>query len=238
MPTPPVVSLVLPAFNEVENLAEAVEQARAPLSQIAPAWEIVVVDDGSTDGTADLAQEIAAQDVRVRLVRHPINRGLGAAIRSGFDAARGDLLLYCDADLPFDMSALAEAHRILRRTGADLVTGFRTNRQVEGPLRHVQSVAYTRLVNALLGFPVRDVNFALKLMRREVYERAAPTSEGSFIDAELVARAREEGFRMVQFGVAYTPRTRGESTLARPAVVAGIVRDLARFRLGRRRRLS
>ena len=230
------VSLVLPALNEVENLEEAVAQARGPLARVDPSWEIVVVDDGSTDGTGALAERLAAEDGRVRVVRHPENRGLGAAIRSGFGAARGALLVYADSDLPFDMAALVEARRVMEETGADLVTGYRTNREVEGPLRHVQSLVYTRLVNGLLGFPVRDVNFALKMMRREVAERARLTSDGSFIDAEIVARAREEGFRMAQFGVVYTPRVRGESTLARPGVIVGILRDLALFRLGRRKR--
>ena len=234
----PAVSLVLPAFNEEENLAEAVAEARGPLAAIDERWEIVVVNDGSSDGTAALADRLAEADPRVRVVHHDVNRGLGAAIRTGFGAARGDLLIYADSDLPFDMEALVEAHRILRQTGADLVTGYRKNREVEGRKRHLQSVVYTRLVNRLLGFPVRDVNFALKMLRREVYERAGLTSDGSFIDAELVARAREEGFRMVQFGVEYTPRTRGTSTLARPAVIAAILRDLVLFRLRRRRRLG
>ena len=233
----PLVSLVLPALNEVDNLTEAVAQARGPLGEIGD-WEIVVVDDGSSDGTGDLAERLARDDTRIRVVHHAENRGLGAAIRSGFDAARGDFLIYADSDLPFDMAALVEAWTLLQTSGVDLVTGYRTNREVEGHVRHVQSVVYTRMVNALLGFPVRDVNFALKLMRREVAERAGLTSDGSFIDAELVARAREEGFRMAQFGVVYTPRIRGESTLARPSVVLGILRDLARFRLGRRRRLA
>lgn len=232
----PVVSLVLPALNEVENLEEAVAQARGPLAEIDPDWEIVIVDDGSTDGTGDLAERLADRDGRIRVVHHAENRGLGAAVRSGFEAARGTLLIYADSDLPFDMAALAEAHRVMQATGADLVTGFRTNREVEGPLRHVQSVVYTKLINALLGFPVRDVNFALKLMRREVAEKARLTSDGSFIDAELVARAKEEGFSMVQFGVLYTPRVRGESTLARPGVIVEILRDLTLFRLGRGRR--
>ena len=233
---PPAVSLVLPALNEVENLEEAVAQARGPLAEIAEAWEIVVVDDGSTDGTGALAERLAAEDPRVRVVHHAENRGLGAAVRSGFAAARGALLIYADSDLPFDMAALVEAHRVMRETNADLVTGYRTNREVEGPLRHVQSVVYTRMINGLLGFPVRDVNFALKMLRREVAERARLTSDGSFIDAELVARAREEGFTMAQFGVTYTPRVRGEATLARPGVIVGILRDLAVFRLGRRKR--
>lgn len=232
----PRVSLVLPALNEADNLAEAVAQARGPLDAISPDWEIVLVNDGSTDDTGALADRLASEDPRVRAVHHPENRGLGAAVRTGFDAATGDVLIYADSDLPFDMAALVEAWELMESSGADLVTGFRTNREVEGVVRHVQSVAYTRLINGLLGFPVRDVNFALKMARREVVERARLTSEGSFIDAELVARAREEGFSMAQFGVVYTPRVAGESTLARPGVIARIVWDLARFRLGRRRR--
>jgi glycosyltransferase involved in cell wall biosynthesis len=229
----PLLSLVMPAYNEEENLPLAVERARAPLTAAAgDGWEIVVVDDGSTDGTAALADGLAARDPRVRVVHHAQNRGLGGALITGFGAARGAVIAYVDADLPFEMTALAEAYALMRREGADVVAGYRLTREGDGPRRRLYTAVYNGIVRATLGLRVRDVNCPLKLIRREVFEAEGLHSTGVFIDAELLARARRNGFRIVQFGVTYTPRAHGASTLSRPSVVAKTLVDLARFRLG------
>ena len=234
MPDPrPRVSLVMPAYNEEDNLPLAVAQAREPLGAIAPAWEIVVVNDGSGDRTAAIADELAAADARVRAVHHPQNRGLGAAIATGFDAARGEVLIYCDADLPFEMSALPEAYAVLEREGADVVACYRLDREGDGPRRKLFTAVYNGITRLALGLRVRDVNCPLKVLRREVFEAEGLHSTGVFIDAELLARARRNGFRIVQYGVAYSPRAHGTSTLGRPSVIAKTLVDLARYRLGR-----
>ena len=232
---PPAVALVLPAFNEVENLEEAVAQARGPLDALGAAWELVVVDDGSTDGTGPLADRLAAADPRVRAVHHAHNRGKGAALRTGVAATRAPVVAYTDADLPFDMEALARAHARLVETGADLVAGLRTNREEYSLRRRVLSGTYNALFRALLGVPLDDVGFALKVMRRETFERAGLQSDGGFVDAELMAWAHRAGLRIERVGVEFTPRVRGTSTMAEPASVAGILRDLVLFRLGRLR---
>ena len=231
VPPMPLLSIVLPAFNEVDNLDLAVSQVRIALADVGPC-EVVIVDDGSTDGTGDLAERLADGE-RVRLVRHPENRGKGAALRSGVAAARAPVVGFTDADLPFDMEALARAYRHLTDTGADMVAGFRTNRERYSLRRRVYSGTYNRMVRALLGVPLDDVGFALKLMRREVFEAADLQSDGGFADVELIARAYRMGARIERVGVAFTPRVHGTSTMAGPASVAGIVRDMVLFRLGR-----
>lgn len=230
----PRLSLVMPAYNEEENLDEAVRQGAGALtSAVGADWEIVVVNDGSADATGAVADRLAAADPRVRVVHHARNRGLGGALRSGFAAARGAVMAYCDSDLPFDMRALAEAYDRLEASGADVVSAFRLGRGDEGLKRHVYSVVYNALVRAAFGLRVRDVNFSLKLFRRAVWDRAPLQSRGSFIDVELLARAHRNGFRITQFGVAYTPRLRGTSTLSRPSVIVGILREMALYRMGR-----
>ncbi|HYE96192.1 MAG TPA: glycosyltransferase family 2 protein [Rubricoccaceae bacterium] len=227
----PEVSLVLPAFNEAGNLEEAVAQAVPPLESITRAWEIVVVNDASTDGTGALADRLAAAHPgRVRPIHHETNKGLGGAIRSGFAAARGRVVIYTDADLPFDMRALADAYRHFEASGADVLAGYREGRD-DGLRRRLYSSVYNGLIRLALGIPVRDVNFALKMVRRDVLQRLALESDGSFIDAELLARARRAGFRFTEYGVRYTPRTRGTSTLSRPSVILRILADLVRFRM-------
>jgi len=233
---PPAVALVLPAFNEVENLEAAVTQARAALDRLDGGWELVIVDDGSADGTGPLADRIAAADPYVRAVHHTENRGKGAALRTGVAATRAPVVGWTDADLPFDMEALGRAVACLTETGADVVAGVRTNREEYSLRRRVLSGTYNALVRTLLGVPFDDVGFALKLMRREVFERAALRSDGGFVDAELMAWAHRSGRKIERVGVAFTPRVAGTSTMAGPASVAGILRDMLLYRIGRLRR--
>ena len=237
----PYVSLVLPAYNEVLNLERAVAEASGPLARIDPAWEIILVDDASTDGTGALADRLAAEygdgphGPFVRAVHHAENKGLGGAVRSGFQAARGEVVIYTDSDLPFDMNELEAAHARLIETGADIVCGYRANGH-PGLKRKVYSAGYGTLVRAALGVRVQDVNFALKVMRREVLGAVHLTTDGSFIDAELLAEAAQARFQFAEHGVVYTPRVAGTSTLAHPSVIVNILKDLARYRLGRRAR--
>jgi hypothetical protein len=131
------------------------------------------------------------------------------------------------------MSALARAHALLEAEGADVVAGYRHDRGGEGLHRAIYSAVYNALIRAAFGLKVRDVNFSLKLVRREVFDLEGLHSTGSFIDAELLARAHLNGYRIAQMGVDYTARTRGTSTLSRPSVIVGILRELILFRAGR-----
>jgi glycosyltransferase involved in cell wall biosynthesis len=193
-------------------------------------YEILIVDDASTDATGEIADKFAADDPRIRVIHHPVNRKLGGTLKTGFAEARGELVLYTDADLPFDMAELAKAVRIIRVYEADIVSAFRFDRTGEGPRRFVYSYIYNHLVRSLFSLRVRDVNFAFKLIRRDVFEHIELKSEGSFIDVELLARANRIGYRIVQFGVDYFPRTRGVSTLSSASVIRRIVREMIGLR--------
>ncbi|HVX19021.1 MAG TPA: glycosyltransferase family 2 protein [Acidimicrobiales bacterium] len=229
------LSLVFPAWNEEAMLGRTVAAAtdigeRLVSDGNVANYEIVLVDDGSTDATPKLIDDFAAADPHVRPVRHERNRGLGASIRSGFAAATGDVVLYTDADLPFDLLELHKALRLLRVYDADIVSMYRLDRTGEGPKRFVFSHIYNFLIRYSLGLRVRDVNFAGKVIRRDVLDHLDLQSEGSFLDAELMGKAERLGFTIVQFGVDYFPRTRGTSTLAGTNVIVGMLRDLARWR--------
>ena len=188
-------------------------------------YEMIIVNDASTDATAKLADEAAAANRRVVVVHHPVNRKLGGSIKSGFAAATGDVVLYTDADLPFDFREVHKAMRLMNQYEADIVAAYRFDRTGEGYVRVVYSFFYNLLVRALFGCRFRDVNLAFKLVRRSVLQKVQLSSEGSFIDAELMVSARKLGMNVVQFGVDYFPRTRGVSTLSSPSVIVKILKE-------------
>lgn len=230
-----VLSIFFPMWNEELYLHRAVGAAQEICERLVADgeiedYEVIVVDDASTDATGRLADELAASDPHVRVVHHPVNRKLGGSIKSGFAAAKGDLVLYTDADLPFEMIELVRAVRVLRTYEADVVSAYRLDRTGEGPRRAVYSWVYNGLVRAMFGTRLRDINFAFKLCRRRVLDHVTLASEGSFIDAELVIRAQRSGFEIVQIGVDYFPRTRGVSTLSSFAVIRTMLREMRDLR--------
>src|SRR3954454_2728313 len=233
-PTFGSLTFMFPMWNEEEMIHRTVGAARETGDDLVAAgdigsYEILLVDDASTDGTGKLADELAAADPRIRVVHHAENRKLGGSVRTGLLEARSELVLYTDADMPFDLADLGKALRLMRVYDADIVSAYRFDRTGEGARRAVYSVAYNSLVKALFRLRIRDVNFAFKLVRRSVLEHLELVSEGSFIDVELLAKAQRRGFYVIQFGVDYFPRERGTSTLSSPNVVVKILRELVQL---------
>ncbi len=225
------LTLFFPMWNEELTLARTVAAAHEIGDDLVASgeigsYEILIVDDASTDATGALADKVASDDHRVRVVHHPVNRKLGGSVKTGLTEAGGDLVLYTDADMPFDLADLTKAVRLLRVYDADIVSAYRFDRTGEGWRRAAYSFVYNLLVRSLLGLSVRDVNFAFKLVRREVLDHVELRSEGSFIDAELLARAKRLGFHTIQFGVDFFPRSRGVSTLSSPSVILRIVAEM------------
>ncbi|HEX2850359.1 MAG TPA: glycosyltransferase family 2 protein [Acidimicrobiales bacterium] len=235
------LSFVIPMWNEEAYARAAYDAVRHAAEHLIDAgditdWELVVVDDASTDATPQILDEIAAGDPHVDVVHHPVNRTLGGSVKSGLSKASGDVVLYVDADLPCDLFETARAFRVMRSYDADIVAGYRHHRTGEGPRRAVYSFAYNTIVQRAFGLRmIRDVNFAYKLIRRRVLDRIEIHSEGSFIDAEILIRANDAGFRIVQIALDYFPRTRGVSTLSSLAVIGRITREMGRFAVDRNR---
>jgi len=227
----PTLSTFFPMWNEQELIGRAVRAAREVSEHLVligeiSDYEILIVDDASTDATGRIADELADDDPHIRAVHHPVNRKLGGSLKTGFAEAKGDIVLYTDADLPFDMLELEKAIRLLRIYEADIVSAYRHDRTAEGGKRVVYSFAYNQLIRLVVGLRLRDVNFAFKLIRRRVLDAVELRSEGSFIDVELLAKAQRLGFHITQFGVDYFPRASGESTLASPGVILKILREM------------
>jgi glycosyltransferase involved in cell wall biosynthesis len=228
------LTFFFPMWNEEEMILRTVAAANETGTDllecgVIAAYEILIVDDASTDATGKIADELAAKDPRVRVIHHPVNRKLGGSVRTGLADATTDLVLYTDADMPFDLADLGKALRLLRVYDADIVSAYRFDRTGEGARRSAYSHVYNVLVKSLFRLKIRDVNFAFKLIRREVLDHLDLVSEGSFIDAELLAKAQRRGYYIIQFGVDYFPRERGTSTLSSPGVIVKILRELVQL---------
>jgi len=217
------LTIVLPCFNEADNVAQAVRAATAAAGRCALAHEIVVVDDGSSDDTAAIAAELADADPRVRLIVHADNRGYGAAVRSGIAAATMPWLFLTDADLQFD---LAEIESFLSASlHADLIVGVRVDRQ-DPWHRRLNAAAWNVLVRTMFHLPASDVDCAFKLLRTEFAQDAALTSSGAMVSTELLVRCLGAGARFHEQPVHHHPRIAGHSTGANPGVIVRAFREL------------
>jgi len=224
------ISAVFPLFNEEDYVLRAYEAAVDAFTPITSDYEIILVNDASTDRTKELIESLRAKDPRVKAVHNPKNLKLGGTLRAGYAVATKDLVLYTDADLPFDLHEVRRAVRLLEVQKADVVSAYRFDRTSEGLLRTVYSFCYNSLVRAMFGLAIKDVNFSFKLFKRELLSKFTLKSDGSFIDVEFLCRARKAGAHIIQIGVDYFPRSRGVSTLSSPAVIVKIVREMLALR--------
>jgi dolichol-phosphate mannosyltransferase len=202
------LSLVIPAYNEEAGIGQAIAEADAALSELAADYEILVVDDGSADGTAQAVLAAAQAHPQVRLLRHAANRGYGAALRTGFEAARFDRVAFTDADCQFDLTDLASLVPLTDH--AAIAAGYRVHRQDRWH-RRFMSWGYNVLARALLGTRVRDCDCALKVFRKDALADLLPQTNGFFVNTEMLVRARQLRMRVKQVGVRHRPRLRGVS---------------------------
>ena len=218
-------TLVLPALDEEGTIGAVVEEALRVLPGRFPDLEIVVVDDGSLDGTAAEVEAIARREPRVRCVRHPARRGYGAALRTGIEAARRPVVVLCDGDGQMDPADVPALLAPLEAGAAEAAAGRRV-RRADPPLRRWTGRAWSGLARFLLGIGPRDVNAGLKAVRRETALRLGLRSEGGFLPAELLGKLAAEGARISEVPVRHRPRARGSATGVRPPVVLRALRDL------------
>jgi glycosyltransferase involved in cell wall biosynthesis len=220
----PELSFVFPVFDEEGNVGILLDDALSLGKRLGPSFEIVVVDDGSRDRSAEEIEARSLTHPEIHVVRHASNQGYGAALRSGLRAATGRWIFFSDADGQFE---LAELDRLLaHRDSFDVVVGFRSPRS--DPLgRRLLAWVWRSLVRGVYGVSVRDVDCAFKLFRREVLDAMPIASVGAFVNTEILVRARRAGHRIHEVPVSHRPRVHGRQSGARPRV---IWRALAEFR--------
>ena len=232
-PGRPRLTFFFPAYNEEENVTETVARALDEIGALVDgSIEVLVIDDGSTDRTPELADALAASDPRVR-VHHQENLGYGGALRAGFANAAGELISFSDGDLQFD---LREMSRLLARLDdpalrrVDGVIGYRIKRS-DPPHRIFIAKTYNAIVSALFGLRVRDIDCAMKLFRREVFDGLPLETDSPFLSAELLIKLRARGTRLAQVGVNHYPRAAGTNTGASFRKILRTFRDIGRLRL-------
>lgn len=227
------LSCFFPAFNEEENIAAVIEEALAILPRFADEFEVIVVDDGSSDRTGEVVDDYARGDDRVRLVTHEVNRGYGEALRSGLHAARGGAVFFTDADRQFhldDIARLLDAYAT-----SPFVVGYRLKRNDPKHRLFVARV-YHATLKAVFGLRVRDVDCAFKLLDRSALDPIRPDleSRSAFISPELLIRAQMAGVEIREVGVPHYPRAAGRPKGATPKVIARTIKEIfvMRRRLG------
>jgi glycosyltransferase involved in cell wall biosynthesis len=221
------LSLVMPAYNEEANVKAAIRACAAAGEKFAEDYEVIVVDDGSRDHTAERVREEAQGNPRVRLISLPQNRGFGGALKTGLKAADKPLVFYTDSDLQFDLQEIASL--LDRIDDCEIVVGYRVNRQ-DHFVRKLNAWAWGRLQWVLFGLNVRDIDCGFKLFRREVLQSMPMRSDGAFISTEILLRARAAGHRIREVPVRHYPRKAGAPTGANLAVIRKAFRELRDLR--------
>jgi glycosyltransferase involved in cell wall biosynthesis len=225
------ISAVLPAFNEEAIIERTVKHVAGVLGRLTSDYEVIVTNDGSRDRTAAVLTALQEREpeLNLRVVTHSVNQGYGAALASGFDAARKELIFLTDGDKQFDVSELGQFLPAMDAQ-TDLVIGWRRNR-ADPPMRKLNARGWKMLVNTLFGYTARDVDCAFKLFRRRVWESMTVHARGATFSAEFLIKARRLGFRVTELPVSHFPRTAGSPTGARPDVIVRAFVEL--FRLWR-----
>jgi len=218
------LSVFFPMYDEEANVEGSVTQALEVLPRLVHAYEIIVVDDGSSDRTKEIGERLAQEHEHVRVVSHEVNQGYGAAVRTGLESSRLDLVFFTDGDLQFD---LKEIELLLEKIdGADVVCGYRIKRR-DPAHRLLNAFLWNRLVRIRLGLKIRDVNCAFKLFRRSMLDEIGKLeTDGAMLSTELMIKLQAAGANIREVGVHHYPRPAGEQTGANPGVVLKAFREL------------
>ncbi len=219
------VSVVFPAYNEEGNIEASVLIAYSALTELVRKFEIIVVNDGSTDRTAELCLELAKRFDQVKVVSKIINEGYGYALRDGFKAARYGLIFFCDPDRQFDIFNIKDLLSYIDRY--DIVIGFRKVRC--DPLRRkVFSFCYNLLMRVIFKLKIRDINCAFKMFRKNVTDSITIESKHYFVNTEILVKARSLEFSVKEVGVSHFPRFEGK-TKTRLSDMVRTVKEAGRF---------
>ena len=223
---PRSLSVILPAYNEEELIADTISHVMSVLSSWMRDFEVIVVNDGSTDRTGEIVAALEAYDRRIRLINHPVNRGYGAALVTGFESVTKELAFFMDSDGQFDIRDLARFFPLIEEYGA--VLGYRIDRQ-DTWMRKLNAWGWKKLVGFVFRVHARDIDCAFKLFRAEFFRTNRLETRGAMINAEILYKLARTGYTYTEVGVQHLPRLAGKATGAKPAVILRALRELFMF---------
>jgi glycosyltransferase involved in cell wall biosynthesis len=223
MKTPFSLSVVLPAYNEAKNIKKTVTEAVSYVEKNFKDYEVIVVNDGSTDGTGEIVEELTLTNPRIILVNHAKNSGYGAALRSGFDRASLDYLFLMDSDGQFDISDIERFIPFVNTF--DIIVGYREKR-ADPAIRSLNTWMYHLYVELLFGLRMKDMDCAFKMFPRRTYEAVKPIkSGGALFSAELIIKWKRKGFAIKEVPVRHFPRKFGRQTGANIQVILRMFKE-------------
>ncbi len=217
------LSIFFPFWNEQENLKRVVEKAIPVAEKIASKWEILMIDDGSSDGTLGLMKELSKKDNRLVTIAHDKNRGYGAALKTGLSKSRYQYIAFNDGDNQFDFS---EINKFMEKIdNADIVIGFRKRRH-DHPFRHILMALLKIWDYIFFGFRFKDIDCGFKLFKKEAVDKILPLkSEGAMITTEILARAKKAKLKILEVEVHHYPRIYGDQSGGNLRVILRAIKE-------------
>lgn len=207
------ISIILPAFNEEANLKPLIEEIIAYFDGICDKYEIVVVNDGSTDSTGELAHRLSSTHNQVSVIHHSQREGYASTLKDGFNSSRYDMLFFTDADRQFKIRSFDAFLPFLGTEDVDMVIGYRIDRK-DDFLRKCCAWFFNVLIRFLFSLNYKDINCAFKLFEKEVFESLDIKTVDSLFNAELLAKATLKQLRIVEIGIDHYPRLQGKSSIS------------------------
>ena len=221
------ISVFFPAFNDGASIGSLVKDANDVLRELTNDYEIIVVNDGSSDNTGAVLGELSKELSALKTVTHETNRGYGGALRSGFRACAKELVFYTDGDGQYDVRELKDLFAALT-DGVDVVNGYKIKRH-DNLVRIAIGKVYQHAIRILFGLPIRDVDCDFRLIRREKLSQNQLTTNSGAICVEIVKSLAVSGSKFAEVAVNHYPRTAGRSQFFRPRAVARTLAELLRI---------
>lgn len=221
------ITIFFPCYNEEPNVERVTREALAVAGRISNDYEIIIVNDGSKDRTAEIADRLAKENPAVRVIHHEVNKGYGGALQTGFKNASKELVFYTDGDGQFKIEEITKLLPFIEKF--DIVSGYRISRQ-DPFIRKVNAFMWGALVNALFKIKISDVDSAFKLYRRKIFDEITLTAQGALIDTEVLAKAKAKGYTITEVGVNHYPRVAGEQTGAKLSVIVKAFKELFKLK--------
>lgn len=221
------LSVFFPAYNEEKNIKSTVLNAKKVLERVASKWEILVINDGSEDKTAEVVRDLEKKDKRIKLVSHKVNKGYGGALKTGFERGKYEWIAFTDSDGQFDFSEIEKF--IAKKETSDFILGYRLKR-ADSFIRKVFTWGWNLFPKIIFGMRARDYSCGFKMLKKDVFEDMKPlVGEEKVTQIEMIVKAQRKGYKISQVGVNHYPRKKGKATGANIFVVAKSVKDLLKL---------